>query len=192
MDSTYYQLYGPVAIDSSANGWASNYTTNDVLAKVDNFVGHFSPDLGWTPATSPAVATYLPTGMNQLFFSSPVAVDGNSNVWLVGKNTSTLGTLFQINNADSAVLSPSTGFQGFDGTGLNPIGAIALGVFDTAVDNSGNLWIASGIGEVGTNKSAGSGKVTGSTLSEFIGIAAPVQTPLVNGLINGNNLGTKP
>ena len=189
-----YTPQSPMAIDSSADGWYKVYTSAGAIAKQANFVGTIGTGIMNSPYTSAGAdpILYIPTGDMAFYYSSPVAVDGNSNVWVIGQNTSYLGTLFQINNADSAVLSPSTGFQGFDGTGLNPIGPIAFGVFDTAIDNSGNLWVASGLGETGSNQSAGSGKSTGATLSEFIGIAAPVQTPLVSGLINGNNLGTKP
>ena len=45
-----------------------------------------------------------------------------------------------------------------------------------AIDGSGNLWVAN---------------FTGNTLTEFVGLAAPVVTPIAAGVAN-NTLGTRP
>lgn len=172
MDATYYSnAYGPVAIDSSDNGWSMHYTTAMAVNKLANFAGQFSPDLGWTPA-SVTVNSYIPRDVQSI--GSQLVLDGNSNAWIVGTNKSYNGALYEFYNADIAELSPTSGYQAYDGTGLHPASAAIA-----AVDNSGNVWLA------GSDANNG-------ILSEFVGIAAPVQTPLVNGLINGNNLGSKP
>jgi hypothetical protein len=148
-----------------------HYTTAMAVNKLANFAGQFSPDLGWTPA-SVTVNSYIPTDVQSI--GNQLVLDGNSNAWIAAMNTSYKYALYEFNNADTAELSPTGGYQAYDGTGLH---SALSGVM--AVDNSGNVWLA------GSDTSYG-------ILSEFIGIAAPVQTPLVNGLINGNNLGAKP
>jgi streptogramin lyase len=79
-----------------------------------------------------------------------VAIDSAGTVWVT--NNTSAGSLFQISSA-GAVQSPSTGF-----------GALAapLGV---AVDPSGNVWTANS---------------ADSSLTEFVGIAAPTTTPVIS------------
>jgi hypothetical protein len=74
------------------------------------------------------------------------------------------GTVCEVSNS-GVNLSPSTGYKG--GT----IGA----VYDVAADGSGDLWV--------TNNNA--------TVTELIGIAAPVVAPLASG-VKYNKLGTRP
>jgi hypothetical protein len=69
------------------------------------------------------------------------------------------------------VITPSTGYTGGN---LNSPGAIAI-------DGSGDVWA--------TNTYTNSNNV--STVSELIGAAAPVVTPLSAGVKN-NQLGTRP
>jgi len=84
-----------------------------------------------------------------------IAVDGAGTVWVAnyqGNSLSELGS--SSSSAPGMLLSPSTGF-GADASLLAPYGL--------AIDASGNLWV--------TN----SGK---NTLTQFIGVATPVKTPL--------------
>lgn len=115
--------------------------------------------------------------------ATPVALDGAGHAWTVNQNSDTnnYSYLFEINNADTAFLSPMNsstnrpwGFTGWDNSSEypDPLGANTAPL---AVDNAGNLWIANS-----------------SKLSEFIGIAIPAHTPLVSGLVNGNLPGTRP
>jgi streptogramin lyase len=84
-----------------------------------------------------------------------IAVDGVGTVWVANYQGNSLS---EIDGAASAVsgmfLSPSSGF-GADASLLDPYGL--------AIDASGNLWVSN------------SGK---DTLTQFIGVAAPVKTPL--------------
>ena len=94
-----------------------------------------------------------------------LAVDGLDNVWVAnfGANTS----VTELNNSGVA-LSPAKGFTG---------GGMA-GPYHIAVDGSGNVWVS--------NNTTGSNSVT-----EIVGAAAPVVTPLALAVKN-NVLGTRP
>jgi len=84
-----------------------------------------------------------------------IAVDGAGTVWVAnfqGNSFSELGG--SSSAAPGTFLSPASGF-GTDASLLDPYGL--------AIDASGNLWV--------TN----AGK---DTLTQFIGVAAPVKTPL--------------
>ena len=84
-----------------------------------------------------------------------IAIDGAGTVWVAnfqGNSLSELGG--SSSTSPGSLLSPSTGF-GTDASLLDPYGL--------AIDASGNLWV--------TN----AGK---NTLTQFIGVATPVKTPL--------------
>ncbi|MGA2571295.1 MAG: NHL repeat-containing protein, partial [Terracidiphilus sp.] len=84
-----------------------------------------------------------------------IAIDGAGTVWVAnyqGNSVSEIGGASSA--APGAFLSPSTGF-GSDASLLKP--------YALAIDSSGNIWVSN------------SGK---NTLTEFIGVAAPVKTPL--------------
>ncbi len=85
-----------------------------------------------------------------------IAVDGAGTVWVANFLT---GSLSEIGGAKSsapgAFLSPSSGF-GTDAALSQP--------YSLAIDSSGSVWV-SNFGE--------------STITQFIGIAAPVKTPLL-------------
>jgi streptogramin lyase len=84
-----------------------------------------------------------------------IAVDGAGTVWVANYQGNSLSELGSSSSATAGMLlSPSTGF-GADAFLLAPYGVV--------IDASGNLWV--------TN----SGK---NTLTQFIGVAAPVKTPL--------------
>jgi streptogramin lyase len=84
-----------------------------------------------------------------------IAVDGTGTVWVANYQGNSLSELAGASSAaPGSFLSPSSGF-GADASLLDP--------YSVAIDASGNLWV--------TN----AGK---NTLTEFIGVAAPVKTPL--------------
>jgi streptogramin lyase len=84
-----------------------------------------------------------------------IAVDGAGTIWVANYQGNSLSELGGSSSATPGMLlSPSTGF-GADASLLAPYGV--------AIDASGNLWV--------TN----SGK---NTLTQFIGVATPVKTPL--------------
>jgi streptogramin lyase len=84
-----------------------------------------------------------------------IAVDGAGTVWVANYQGNSLSELGGSSSTSPGMyLSPSTGF-GTDASLLDPYGL--------AIDASGNLWVSN------------SGQ---NTLTQFIGVAAPVKTPL--------------
>jgi DNA-binding beta-propeller fold protein YncE len=85
-----------------------------------------------------------------------IAIDGAGNVWVANFRSATITELAGATApTPGAALSPSTGL-GAD--------AALLEAYAIAIDPSGNLWITN----FGSN-----------TLTQFIGAAAPVKTPLI-------------
>ena len=84
-----------------------------------------------------------------------IAIDGAGTVWVANYQGNTLSEIAGASSsAPGALLSPSTGF-GSDAFLSKPYGL--------AIDSSGNIWVSN------------SGK---NTLTEFVGAATPVKTPL--------------
>ena len=87
-----------------------------------------------------------------------IAIDGAGNIWITnfgGLSITELAGAATTGAAPGAALSPSRGLGG---------DAALLQAFAIAVDASGNLWISNR----GSN-----------TLTQFIGLVAPVRTPLI-------------
>jgi hypothetical protein len=85
-----------------------------------------------------------------------IAVDGAGNVWVANYRGPSITELASASaSVPGAVLSPSVGFG--PGAGL-------LEAFAIAIDASGNVWLTN----FGSN-----------TLTEYVGLAAPVKTPLL-------------
>jgi DNA-binding beta-propeller fold protein YncE len=112
-------------------------------------------------STGALVATYTGGGLNT---PQGIAVDGLGNVWVANNAGKSVTEL----NNSGAAFSPSTGFIG---------GAISS-PFSLAIDGSGNVWVS--------NNAAGSNSVT-----EIVGAAAPVVTPLALAVEN-STLGKEP
>ena len=91
-----------------------------------------------------------------------IAIDGAGNVWVANRGSTATSAPYppsvisEFNSAGTA-LSPSTGYQ----AGLN----LTLSI---AIDGSGNVWT--------TNASL-------NTVTEFVGAASPVVTPIVANLL---------
>jgi streptogramin lyase len=98
-----------------------------------------------------------------LYLPFGIAIDGLGNVWVANKYVNCIS---EFNSGGNAV-SPSTGYTSAE---LN-------GPYGIAVDPSGNVWVT-------TDNSTAS-------LTEFIGLAAPVVTPLQEGVVL-SELGTRP
>jgi hypothetical protein len=100
-----------------------------------------------------------------------IAIDGAGNVWAANEGAGTGNSISELSSSGTAI-SPSTGYQG--GGITDPA--------NLAIDGSGNVWVQS----------------SGLYISEFVGAATPVITPIVAGLpatptSNGtSNLGTRP
>ena len=84
-----------------------------------------------------------------------IAIDGNGNAWVANYRGPSLSELASATSATpGAALSPAAG--------LGP-DAQLLEAFAIAIDGSGNIWVTN----FGNN-----------TLTEFVGLAAPVKTPI--------------
>jgi PKD repeat protein len=174
-----------LAFDISGNGWVAN-NTGATVAKLN------------ATATPVPFTSYPATGLSG---PAAIALDGASNVWLTDSTVNAVAKL----DRNGIAVSSSSGFAGggisgangdaIDGLGnlwvadttsnhisvLNPSGqavSAATGYQDAslsmptslAIDGSGNVWVAN-------NTPTTSGALQ-LTVSEMVGAAAPVVTPL--------------
>ena len=109
-----------------------------------------------------------PAGFTGGGVSAPygVAIDGAGNVW-TANNGGNSNSISEFNSSGVAI----SGANGYVGTSLFPY------PYGIAIDPSGNIWVA--------NKSSV------QPLTEFVGLATPVVTPLAAGTAY-DELGTKP
>ncbi len=120
-----------------------------------------------------ANASAYPTGTKG--FENLLAIDGAGTVWSVvcGPRCIGSGTDYVVHLAsDGTVLTPAGGI-------VHPSLSVPQAV---AVDASGNLWVGN---------SAGQSNSTPGTVTEFIGIASPVKTPIQSAL-KSSLLGQRP
>jgi streptogramin lyase len=189
-----------IAADTNGDVWIANYgAAHSSLAEA------VPSSLPGQPAT---VTLYTGAGLNSPF---GVAIDGQGNVWASNRGGS--GSLAELNSAGGAVSSTS----GWTGGGLNfPYGIAIDGAGDVwAANNGGNAdsiseFSSAGVAISGANGYVnlgmfapygiavdGSGNVWVASddnvgpLTEFVGAAVPVVTPLSAGATYGM-LGTKP
>jgi hypothetical protein len=169
-----------VAIDASGNGWIPSQSPTGPVYKI----------------TSAGGVTSLTSGSTGANFSYPFgsAIDGNSNAWITNRcgayNVCTTGnnkyssTLIEINGTNNQAISPSTNYLPETEypvtTGTPTMTPTMLDPLNVAIDPSGNVWITNYTG-VSAN-----GSVT-----EIVGAAAPVVTPL-SAAAGNNLLGQKP
>jgi len=199
-------LAGPAGIAADVNG---NVWTADYLAGKANLAEAVPSSLAGQP---PTVTIYTGGGLNAPY---GVAIDGQGNVWATNSGGS--GSLSKFVGTGQSTGTPITGTGGYPGGGLNepfgiaidgagnvwaanhggdsdsiseiasngtPIsganGYVNYGMFSPygiAVDGSGNVWVAS------ADQSG--------PLTEFVGVATPVVTPIAAGSTY-SELGTRP
>jgi hypothetical protein len=179
---TSSQLVFPVAvaIDQQCNAFIANQATNTITKVIGDGSSFTSFIVGSGPSgvavdesgnawsanyygnsvglLSAAGAVLSGTGITGGGLSHPqgIAIDGAGTVWVANYRGPSLSELAgSTTSSPGAVLSPSAGW-GPD--------AQLLETFAIAVDASGNLWVTN----FGSN-----------TLTEFVGMAAPVKTPLL-------------
>ncbi len=184
-------LYAPLglAVDTSAHLWIANTdgnvlsefnTSNGQAVSADGYTGSLSYPFGvavdgsgnvWVAnegvvsassisefGSSGTVSSNSPITGGGLNEPIGLAIDGAGNVWTANLQGDTVSEF----SPAGAAISPSTGY-GFLTAGLND-------PFWIAIDGSGNVWV--------TNSS-----VIAKSLTEFVGAASPVVTPVVANLI---------
>jgi len=114
-----------------------------------------------------------------------VAMDGDGNAWIISGNGGN-GTLSEFSNS-GVPISPSKGFVGIPYEPLTLNGYAVVCFVDLAPDSSGNLWV---IQQLYTGDYSHQMPYT-FYVKEFIGISAPVVTPLSAGIKN-HTLGSRP
>jgi streptogramin lyase len=124
--------------------------------------------------TSGALNSNHPNGISNGGLSTPfsVAIDGSDNIWVGNAGNFTVS---EFTNAGTAITG-TTGYQD-----QNPNLTISGEDANLAIDGSGDVWVA--------YQPAGSGKIT--TVTEIIGAATPITTPLSVAVKDGT-IGTNP
>jgi streptogramin lyase len=108
-------------------------------------------------AISPATTGYIGGGLSS---PSAIAIDGSSNVWIANE----LGNSISEFNSSGTAISGSSGYTGY----TSYMGGTLKSPYGIAIDGSGNIWAPS---------------YSGNTITEFVGAATPVVTPIVANLL---------
>jgi hypothetical protein len=203
-------VYGPrsTAIDGSGNAWIGT-----AVGGILNFSGSGSPMLsGLTGGFGVAVdaagdvwgrqnaglvklsnsgsvlsgSGYIGGGFS---YPNVIALDGAGNVWAPNQYGSSgadlVGWISEMSNLGQAM----SGTTGFVGPSFNGQPGAVYAPLNLAIDGSGNVWVTN------TNWSS---SASNATVTEFIGAAVPVVTPIAAGLPTtptadgSSKLGTRP
>lgn len=178
--SSQFEFPAAVATDSKCNGFLANQSSN-TLTKVSGDGSSFASfavgagpsgvavdgsDNAWSANYYGSSVGLVSAGGTVLSGSGfaggglnhpqGIAIDGNGNVWVANFRGPAITELAGASaTAPGAVLSPSAGWAADSGS---------VEAFGLALDPSGNIWVTN----FGQN-----------TLTEIIGLAAPVKTPLL-------------
>ncbi len=174
-----------VAVDSKCYGYVANQSSNTItrVAQDGSLFNSFITGGGASGVAVDAqdnvwVANYYDNSVGLLLANGTIrsngfgggginhpqgiAVDGANNIWLAnyrGSLPSGYSSLTELAGASAstpgAILSPATPYG---------LGAGMVETFAIAIDSEGNIWVTN----FGSN-----------TLTEFVGLAAPVRTPML-------------
>jgi sugar lactone lactonase YvrE len=157
-----------LSIDSANNAWVGNYTASPATL--------YKFSLSGTPATLTS-ASYTGGGIAKVAYS---VTDGAGSTWITDEGSSA-GAVSQFANTGVA-LSPTNGYlhQFYYPDGI-------------AIDPSGNVWIGTEASSTRTAAAASgslSGVGTGGYVTEILGAAVPVITPIAAGLTHSTATAT--
>jgi hypothetical protein len=156
--------------DSSgaSTGYFAGEAAYVAIDHAGNIWGAGGDSLGEWNSSGTLLGSYSGGGLSG---ASAIAIDGAGNVWVTNLNHA-----YSVSEFSSSG-TPISGASGF-GVGLvYMLGRDALyNPVTIAIDGSGNIWVGNG---------------EDALLSEIVGAATPVVTPLVTGVIS-NTLGTRP
>ncbi len=158
-----------IAIDASGNAWFINAFGNAVF-ELNSSGSLLSPTAGWPSCVSPSPPT-LPGRMCNTSFTFPMTIDGSGSIWA--------GTANNYLNSMGQTTARTFGVAELNGSGTitsGPGGYVPTGSTTIVVDGSGDVW---------TDNAAG------NNVTELIGVATPVVTPLSVGVLN-HTLGSRP
>lgn len=169
-----------LAIDASHNAWVANQASSTSISKVSSTgttVTNYACDcngpsgIAIDSSSNVWVANYYGNSVSEVSSSGSllvdaatgggvdhpqgIAVDGNGTVWVANFLGNSISQLSGTGSGSpGTLLSPSSGF-GIDAPMSHP--------YALAIDGSGNIWVSN---------------FANSTLTQFVGAAAPVKTPL--------------
>jgi hypothetical protein len=169
----------PFAVETT--GISSDELAWSVALDANNyaFVGLNGVYAEFTPAPTPVLQSGVSgfgTGTANSQGQVEVQVDGAGNVWLAnygtGYSSGTTGSFLQ-KFAGPKATTPGTSLSGTQGIKSDQYAIDKP--YTLEIDSSGNIWIGN----------TGGGYWPGSSIGEFIGLAAPVVTPKALALKNG-------
>ena len=206
-------LAGSYTVNTLAGPTASAYgiaiDSNNYIYQGTTCCGSAAPyrePVKWTPSSTPSSSTFSTSATTNFAGTNgtrSVVVDGASNVFVGNEYPNSSGA--SATTGTYSIAEYTTSGSGTTATfiALSPTGSIpttcstsagcATGggffdndfdePFDMQVDPSGNLWVI--------NSGTAASTVNGTSITELVGVAVPVVTPLSVAVKNGQ-LGTKP
>lgn len=161
-----------IAVDNSSRLWAVNTQFSPTTGQQTQ-----PASLSVLSATGTAVTGSAGYTTGAAGVANIVAIDGAGAAWTALCTSNCVGG----SAPDSVVAFSSTGTiqspsAGFLNAGFSAPQAVAI-------DASGNVWVANSAGQSNANP---------GSITELVGVAAPVKTPLVANLTGLNTVGTRP
>lgn len=161
-----------IALDNATRLWVANTNFSQTTGQQTA-----ASDLSVLTSTGTAVTGSAGYGNATAGVANIVAIDGNGSAWTAFCTTQCVGgsvpNIVMEIDSTGAVISPTNGFQ-------NSSFSAPQGV---AIDASGNVWVAN---------SGGQSNATPGSITQLVGVAAPVKTPAVAQLTGLNLVGIKP
>jgi Chitobiase/beta-hexosaminidase C-terminal domain/IPT/TIG domain len=176
------------AMSLAADGMGNIYACGDV--------GGTTLDV-FTAIPTPGIANTYPVGSRGC--GEQLLLDGLGHLFAINNGfgrAGHVGSTIDEYTTTGGAISPANGYTGTSSAeqptitiDSNAPATDTLGYTPTtgAIDGSGNLWLVN----ADTSNSGGSGNPTGNVLVEFVGIAAPVVTPISAAVTNAQ-LGVRP